>query len=59
MKLSNTYIDPDSDIWFISLNDRLFFKLKLTDKMIQSRSRHIDNVATLVLRHNLTKLTKG
>ena len=57
MKLSNTYIDPDSDIWFISLNNRLFFKL--IDKILQSRSRHIDNVQTLVLRHNLTKLTKG
>ena len=57
MKLSNTYIDPDSDIWFISLNDRLFFKL--IDKVIQSRSRHIDNIPTLVIRHNLTKLTKG
>ena len=59
MKLSNTYTDPDSDIWFISINSRLFFKLKLTDKIIQSRSRHIDNVVTLVRRHNLTKLTKG
>ena len=59
MKLSNTYIDQDLDIWFVSINNRLFFKLELTDKIIQSRSRHIDNAATLVLRHNLTKLTKG
>ena len=57
MKLSNTYIDPDSDIWFISLNDALFFKVM--SGIYKSRSRHIDNIHTLVLRHSLTKLTKG
>ena len=57
MKLSNTYIDPDSDIWFVSLNDRLFFKMM--DKILQSRSRHIDNINTLINRHSLKKITKG
>ena len=57
MKLSNTYIDPDSDIWFISLNDALFFKVM--SGIYKSRSRRIDNIHTLVLRHNLQKLTRG
>lgn len=57
MKLSNTYLDQDSDIWFISLNDALFFKVM--SGIYKSRSRRIDNIHTLVLRHNLTKLTKG
>lgn len=57
MKLSNTYLDPDSDIWFISLNDALFFKVM--SGIYKSRSRRIDNIHTLVLRHSLTKLTKG
>ena len=57
MKLSNTYIDPDSDLWFVSINEGLFFKVMRG--IYQSRSRHIDNIPTLVIRHNLTKLTKG
>ena len=57
MKLSNTYIDPDSDIWFISINNHLFFKVM--HMIYKSRSRRIDNIHTLVLRHSLTKLTKG
>ena len=57
MKLSNTYIDPDSDIWFISINNHLFFKVM--NGIYKSRSRRIDNIHTLVLRHSLTKLTKG
>lgn len=57
MKLSNTYIDPDSDIWFISLNDALFFKVM--NGIYKSRSRRIEHIHTLVLRHSLTKLTKG
>ena len=57
MKLSNTYIDPDSDVWFISINDALFFKV--IDRLYKSRSRRVDHIHTLVLRHSLTKLTKG
>ena len=57
MKLSNTYIDPDSDIWFISLNDRLFFKV--TSGIYQSRTYPVANIHELMLRHNLVKLTKG
>ena len=57
MKLFNTYIDPDSDIWFISINNHLFFKVK--SGIYKSRSRRIDNIHTLVLRHNLQKLTRG
>ena len=57
MNLSNTYIDPDSDIWFIPFNGVLFFKVK--SGIYKSRSRRIDNIHALVLRHTLTKLTKG
>ena len=57
MKLFNTYIDPDSDIWFVSLNNRLFFKV--TNGLYQSRSRYIDNISALVNRHSLKKITKG
>ena len=57
MKLSNTYIDPDSDLWFVSINDGLFFKV--LSGMYQSRSYPVDNINTLVNRHNLRKITKG
>ena len=57
MKLSNTYIDPDSDLWFVSINEGLFFKV--TGGLCQSRSRHIDNISTLRNRHSLKKITKG
>ena len=57
MKLSNTYIDHESDLWFVSINKSLFFKV--TSGLYQSRSRHIDNISALVNRHNLKKITKG
>ena len=57
MKLSNTYIDPDSDLWFVSFNDSLFFKV--FGGIYQSRTYPVANINKLILRHNLVKLTKG
>ena len=57
MKLSNTYIDPDSDLWFVSINEGLFFKV--LSGMYQSRTYPVANIHKLILRHNLVKLTKG
>ena len=57
MKLSNTYIDPDSDLWFVSINDRLFFKV--SRGIYKSRTYPVDNISTLVNRHSLRKITKG
>ena len=57
MKLSNTYIDQDSDLWFVSFNDSLFFKLFVG--IYQSRTYPVANIHKLILRHNLVKLTKG
>ena len=57
MKLSNTYIDQDSDLWFVSFNDSLFFKV--LSGIYQSRTYPVANIHKLILRHNLVKLTKG
>ena len=57
MKLSNTYIDQDSDLWFVSINGGLFFKV--FGGIYQSRTYPVANIHKLILRHNLRKLTKG
>ena len=57
MKLSNTYIDQDSDLWFVSFNDSLLFKV--LGGIYQSRTYPVANIHKLILRHNLVKLTKG
>ena len=57
MKLSNTYIDPESDLWFVSINEGLFFKV--LSGMYQSRTYPVADINKLILRHNLVKLTKG
>ena len=57
MKLSNTYIDPDSDLWFVSINEGLFFKVM--SGIYQSRTYPVANIHELTLRHNLRKLSKG
>ena len=57
MKLSNTYIDPDSDLWFVSINDGLFFKVM--SGLHQSRTYPVADIHKLIPRHNLVKLTKG
>jgi hypothetical protein len=57
VKLSNTYIDQDSDLWFVSINEGLFFKV--LNVMYQSRTYPVADINKLILRHNLRKLTKG